>query len=157
MAFWRSSKSEPEQSGAGAAAETLTVEAIQAALQDEGFKAKWEAGTEGRSVIRTAAEGMNMSVGLYPSAEDPDRVTSLQFYTGIFAEEKNSVKAMLCANAFNNEYRMAKAIVDSDGDYRLEFDVLCPPGFGTQAFLHNWGVWVRICSTFVSHLRESSV
>lgn len=157
MAFWHSSKDQASSQPDGGAPDFLTPERVQEILLDEGYKAKLEKGEDGLHTIRTGAEGLSMTLLLYPDGESGAKVSSLQFHAGIAVEETNEVKLLLAANAFNLQYRLAKAIVDRDGGFRLEFDALCHPGFQRDAFLRNWGGWLTMVGAFVSHLRDSQL
>ena len=116
-----------------------SIERISSILQDAGYKAKIE-GKDNRRYIMSGAEGWNFKITFYddaPSGSESNH-TSFQFSSGWSIQPDDHVKISEAANAFNRQYRYAKAFVGGEEGYvytELEMSHYCFDGISDEAFI----------------------
>jgi hypothetical protein len=116
-----------------------SVDRISSILQDAGYKAKIE-GKDNRRYIMSGAEGWNFKITFYddaPSGSESNH-TSFQFSSGWSIQPDDHVKISEAANAFNRQYRYAKAFLGGEEGYvytELEMSHYCFDGVSDEAFI----------------------
>ena len=116
-----------------------SVDRIASILQDAGYKAKIE-GKDNRRYIMSGAEGWNFKITFYddaPSGSESNH-TSFQFSSGWTIQPDDHVKISEAANAFNRQYRYAKAFLGGEEGYvytELEMSHYCFDGVSDEAFI----------------------
>ena len=116
-----------------------SIERISSILQDAGYKAKIE-GKDNRRYIMSGAEGWNFKITFYddaPSGSESNH-TSFQFSSGWSIQPDDHVKISEAANAFNRQYRYAKAFLGGEEGYvytELEMSHYCFDGVSDEAFI----------------------
>jgi len=116
-----------------------SIDRISQILQDAGYKAKIE-GKDNRRYIMSGAEGWNFKITFYydaPSGSDSNH-TSFQFSSGWSIQLEDLVKISEASNAFNRQYRYAKAFVGGEEGYvytEIEMSHYCFNGVSDEAFI----------------------
>lgn len=116
-----------------------SIDRISSILQDAGYKAKNE-GKDNRRYIISGAEGWNFKITFYddaPSASGSNH-TSFQLSSGWTIQPDDHVKISEAANAFNRQYRYAKAFLGGEEGYvytELEMSHYCFDGVSDEAFI----------------------
>lgn len=119
--------------------ESSSVVRMSQILQDAGYKAKIE-GKDNRKYIMSGAEGWGFKITFYddaPSGSESNH-TSFQFSSGWSIQPEDHVKISEAANAFNRQYRYAKAFVGGEEGYvytELEMSHYCFDGVSDEAFI----------------------
>jgi hypothetical protein len=116
-----------------------SIDRISLILQDAGYKAKIE-GKDNRRYIMSGAEGWSFKITFYndaPSGSDTNHA-SFQLSAGWSIQLDDLVKISEAANAFNRQYRYAKAFVGGEEGYvytELEMSHYCFDGISDEAFI----------------------
>jgi hypothetical protein len=97
---------------------TITAAQVATALQAAGYRASVLTGTDGGKYVKTAMNNYNTFV-LMANCTGED-CTSLVFY---FAWTKDASLTVNFANAWNSQWRYAKAYVENDGTFVFTYDV----------------------------------
>jgi Putative bacterial sensory transduction regulator len=125
------------------------------ALQDEGFKAKLETGSDGDPKISSSASGYNFTVHFY-GCEKGAQCDSLQFYLGFKSEDDNTPAY---ANAWNVKKRFITMSAEDDKSLNMRYDVTTAGGLTKRNFadvVDWWTVMLDDFDTFVAEQKKKS-
>ncbi len=123
---------------------------IVAALQDEGFKAKLETGSDGDPKISTAANGYNYTVHFY-GCEKGAQCDSIQLYSGFKSEDDNTPAY---ANAWNVKKRFITMSAEDDKSLNLRYDVSTVGGLNKRNFADVIDWWSVMLGDFADFVDE---
>jgi hypothetical protein len=97
---------------------TITAQQVAAVLQSGGYRASVITGNDGSKYVKSSMNGVNILVFL--SGCTDGNCTSLEFYAGW---QKDPSLTVNYANAWNAQWRYAKAKIDSEGSFLFSYDV----------------------------------
>jgi len=130
-----------------------SLERISHILQEAGYKAKIS-GDENFRFILSGADGWNFKITFHddaPAGSDV-RHLSFQFSSGWSIQVDELTKISEAANAFNRQYRYAKAFVGGDEGYvytEVEMSHFCFDGVSDEAFISYLELFFYLRRTYV--------
>ena len=121
----------------------LTVNEVQQWLLSEGYRAQLKKWNDGGDYISSSAEGTTFTVDMYDCKNG--RCASVQF------EAAFDLKTPMAApriNEWNNTKRYARAVIDTNGDPSLRYDVNLSPGRTYEGFADDFGIFRSFLGDF---------
>lgn len=130
-----------------------SLERIAHILQDAGYKAKIS-GDENFRFIISGTDGWNFKITFHDDAPAgiETRQVSFQFSSGWTIQAEDLVKISEAANAFNRQYRYAKAFVGGNEGYaytEVEMSHFCYDGVSDDAFISYLELFFYLRRTYV--------
>jgi hypothetical protein len=111
---------------------TITAAQVSTALQAAGYRASVLSNKDGSKYVKTAMNNFNTFVLLANCSGDD--CTSLVFY---FAWAKDASLTVNFANAWNSQWRYAKAYLESDGTFVFTYDLNLDGGITMDSVRKN--------------------
>ncbi len=139
--------------GAVALPETLKGDDIKSfaeVLQAEGYKAKIETGSDGSTYIASAADGTNISI--YFNDCEPGKGCSNIRLTAWWEKPKGANAETM--NAWNNGWKMIRAVYDSDKDVVIDYYYTLVGGVSRANFIDMFEWYASVSSDFSDYLAE---
>lgn len=130
--------------GAAAAAErTISGPEMVKILHDEGYQAKLSTDSDGDPQIESRMSGVTVYVRFYDCEQM--RCGSLQLSVGLDLEKGST---MAVVNAFNREFRYARAYLDDEMDPYLKFDLELLHVDHAAYVASQIGIWEKLLGEF---------
>ncbi len=107
--------------------------------------ASMEEDEAGDPMIATSYNGQDYWILFYYCNEEGDQCEDMHFGTYWLTDNSVSLEQ---ANAWNRDYRFAKAFIDGDGDANLEMNVDYTHGYTVEGFVAVMNIWHDSIDTF---------
>jgi hypothetical protein len=124
-------------------------ETVVTSLQDAGFRAKLENGSDG-ATITSASSGYNFYVDTN-DCEGGLKCSSLQFNV-LFASDERHTAAY--ANGFNLRYRYLQLAAKDNNELRLTYDIDTTGGLTKANFNSVLNNWAKGLGVFLIYVRD---
>jgi len=131
-------------SSQAAAGKGISGPEVVSLLQEAGYRAKLSTDKDGDPKIETRMSGVNVFVTFYDCKQG--RCGSLQFEVGLDLDEGSSLATV---NAFNKEYRYARASLDDEMDPFLAFDFEVLHTDHTDHIVSQLDLWEDLLGEFL--------